>query len=231
MPSVQYGDTTIHYTIQDSPHLKAHYLSVDKEQGVVLKGRALPSAQADKLVLKKARWVLQKLELVREVAAEAIVTGSRITYLGRSYYAEVIQTESIVSAQVDFNHSRFLIQVNPGGDNQATIKQALDAFFRQKAQEKLAPRVRKLAAEKGLPYQDLKFRQMAKRWGSCTATNTIILNKDVIKLPFTLIDYVIVHELCHTKVKDHSKEFWAELAQQLPNWKSLDARLMVYGNP
>lgn len=228
MPSVQYGDKTIHYTIQDSPHLKAHYLSVDKNQGVVLKGRRLPEPQADTLVLKKARWVLQKLDLVREVVAGDIVTGSRITYLGRSYYAQVLLTEGVAAAEIDFNHSRFQIKVNPTISIQPAIKEALDAFFRQKAQEKITPRVRKWASVTALPYRELKFRQMAKRWGSCTDSNAIILNTDVIKLPYTLIDYVIVHELCHTKVKDHSKEFWAELAKHCTNWKSLDTQLMVY---
>ncbi|SFE07263.1 Protein of unknown function DUF45 [Spirosoma endophyticum] len=69
---------------------------------------------------------------------------------------------------------------------------------------------------------------MSKRWGSCTRTNAIILNPDLIKLPYTLIDYVIVHELCHTKVKSHAKEFWAELSHYMPNWRELDEWLSRY---
>ncbi|QDA61664.1 M48 family metallopeptidase [Hymenobacter jejuensis] len=225
MPSVQYGETTIHYTVQDSPQLKAHYLSVEQHEGVVLKGRRLPGPQADRLVLQKARWVLEKLDLVRTAVSEDLVTGARIGYLGRRYYAEVVAEAGRPTPHIDFNHSRFRLYADPAAHDQATMHGALDQFFRAKAEEKLPPRVQLWAARTGLAYREVKVRTMAKRWGSCTPTNTILLNPDVIKLPYSLIDYVIVHELCHTKVKDHSKEFWAELARHLPNWKELDARV------
>ncbi|MBF9239794.1 M48 family metallopeptidase [Hymenobacter sp. BT683] len=229
MRSVQYGDRTIAYSVQERPDLKAHYLSVDKDQGVVLKGLRLPAPQSDKLVLRKARWILEKLALVQAVAAEDIVTGSRITYLGRQYYTEVVVDEAEPKARITFNHSRFRIHVSPAvADRQAAIQQALTAFFRAKAEEKLTPRVRQWAAKTGLAYADFKVRTMEKRWGSCTGANTILLNPNVVKLPYTLIDYVIVHELCHTKVKDHSKTFWTELSQHLPQWKQLDAQLQLF---
>jgi predicted metal-dependent hydrolase len=193
---------------------------------VVLKGPPLLPTQADKLVLKKARWLLDKLALVRPPAQPGdIVTGSRIGYLGRQYYTEVVFDATLPKARVTFNHSSFRITVSPAGDVQAAIGQALAAFFQAKAHEKITPRVRQLVAKTGLAYSALKFRQMAKRWGSCTNANVILLNPDVVKLPFTLIDYVILHELCHTKIKNHGKEFWAEVAQHCPEWRALDARV------
>lgn len=225
MPSVQYGDKTIPYTVLESPGLKAHYLSVEREHGVVLKGRPLPQQEADRMVLKKARWVLEKLELVRVVKEGDVVTGSRIGYLGRQYYTEVVFEERLIGAQIEFNHSRFRVRVAPEEGAQEAIQDALKVFFRAKALEKITPRIRKWSAETGLVYEAFKLRNMEKRWGSCTAGNTILLNPIVIQLPFSLIDYVIVHELCHTKVKDHSKEFWAELSRHLPNWRILDDTL------
>jgi predicted metal-dependent hydrolase len=132
MRSVQYVDRTIAYTVQERPDLKAHYLSVDKDQGVVLKGLRLPTPQADKLVLRKARWILEKLARVQAVAAEDIVTGSRITYLGRQYYTEVVVDEAEPNARIAFNHSRFRVHVSPAVDRQAAIQQALTAFFERK---------------------------------------------------------------------------------------------------
>jgi predicted metal-dependent hydrolase len=227
MRSVQYGDRTIAYTVQERPDLKAHYLSVDKDHGVVLKGLPLPSSQSDRLVLQKARWILEKLALVQAVLTEDIVTGSRIAYLGRQYYTEVVVEDVEPNVRITFNHSRFRIYVSPDVE-QPAIQQAITKFFRVKAEEKLTPRLRQLAAKTGFMYADLKIRTMEKSWGSCTATNTILLNPEVVKLPYSLIDYVIMHELCHTKVKDHSKEFWAELSKHVANWKELDARIQRF---
>ncbi|HBT87438.1 MAG TPA: hypothetical protein DEB50_02890 [Desulfobacter sp.] len=53
----------------------------------------------------------------------------------------------------------------------------------------------------------------------------MIFNHDAVKLPFTLIDYIVVHELCHIKHKDHSKDFYRELAKYMPDWEVLEERL------
>ena len=95
----------------------------------------------------------------------------------------------------------------------------------EKAKDKIAPRVRKWSKLMGLEYNELKFIKLEKRWGSCTPSNNILINIDAFKLPFSLIDYLIVHELVHTKIKNHSKEFWAELSKHIPNWKELDDRM------
>lgn len=225
MPKVQYGNKTIEYSIQEKEGLKSHYISVEKKNGVVLKGKPIPSEKADALVLKKARWILSKLELVRALDDEDIVTGSRIPYLGRKYYTEVYFNQQLDQPEVVFNESKFLIHVNSTIEVQPAIKAALDTWHRERAIEKITPRVKKLSRQTGLAFQQLKFQKMEKRWGSCTEANNIILNTEAVKLPFTLIDYIIIHELCHTRVKNHSKEFWAELSRHIPNWKELDEKV------
>ena len=225
MPSVTYGDTVINYNILEEPTLASHYISVEKRSGVVLKGKPLPLELTDKLILKKAKWILDKLTLVSSTEHANIVTGSRIPYIGKHFYTEVVFSSDAQACTVNFNHSQFQIVLNPQLHDQETILESLETFYRAKAVEKITPRVKRLSKVLGLPYEALKFRKMDKRWGSCTSDNTIILNYDAIKLPFSLIDYLVVHELCHTLVKNHSKEFWALLAKHLPNWKQLDEKV------
>jgi predicted metal-dependent hydrolase len=227
MRKVVYGSKTIAYAIEENNTLKGHYITVERNSGVVLKGKPVPPEKADQLVLKRAKWIIEKLELVRAIAATDIVTGSRITYLGKRYYAEVVHDMSATVPRLEFTHSKFIFTVYPGLHIQQDIRQVLEQFYREKAKEKITPRVKKLSASTGLRYTSLRFMKLAKRWGSCTPTDTIIINTEAIKLPFTHIDYLIVHELSHTIEKSHSKAFWAELSKHLPNWRLLDEQVAI----
>jgi hypothetical protein len=215
----------IKYSIQQRDGLKSHYIEVEKHSGVVLKGKAVPGEVADRLILKKAKWILQKLEVVRAVTHDRVTTGSRLPYLGKSYYTKVVVYPLVDRVGVLFTHSQFVITVRSLDVDQSEIQAALDLFYRERALEKFRSRVAKLAQRTGFTHQGVQIRKMTRRWGSCTGSNRIILNTEAVKLPYTLIDYLIIHELCHTAVKDHSRAFWSLLARHVPNWKALDERM------
>lgn len=75
----------------------------------------------------------------------------------------------------------------------------------------LRQRLRTLAGENGFTYASVQFRSQKSRWGSCSETNTISLNRKLIRLPDYLRDYVLLHELTHTKYKHHQPPFWRRL--------------------
>ena len=225
MPSVKYGNTTIDYNFLEKVDLKSHYITVMKGDGVILKGKSVSEEKAQQLILKKAKWILDKLDLVKSISEDDIVTGSRIQYLGRKYYVEVILNEDVKSIEIDFTASKFKIYTSSELNNQQALKSAMEEFLRNKAKEKIGLRIRKWSKVTQLEYKEFKIMKLDKRWGSCTKSNNIIINIDAVKLPFSLIDYLIVHELAHTKVKSHSKEFWAEVSKHIPNWKELDDRM------
>ena len=225
MPSVQYGDKTIEYTLDVKEGLKSHYISVEKGVGVILKGKSIPEEHAQKLILKKAKWILDKLDLVQSIGDEDIVTGSRIQYLGRKYYVELTIDERFQVIDIDFTESKFKVTLPTRLNNQVALKVTFENFIRLKAKERIEPIIKKWSKSTGLEYANLKFMKLEKRWGSCTPANTIIINYNAIKLPFSLIEYLVVHELVHTKIKSHSKEFWAELSKHIINWKELDEKM------
>lgn len=225
MPNVQYGNRIIDYTFLEKANLKSHYISVVKGDGVILKGKPISDEYAQQLILKKAKWIIDKLELVKSIGDDDIVTGSRIQYLGKKYYVEVTINNELNSVFIEFNESKFKVNSPLSLNNQEELKLAFEQYFKQKAKEKIAPRLRKWSKLTGLQFNEVKFIKLEKRWGSCTASNNIIINTEVIKLPFSLIDYLIVHELTHTKIKNHSKDFWAELSKHIPNWKELDEKM------
>lgn len=225
MFSVQYGNRTIEYSILEKEELKSYYITVEKGVGVILKGKPPSQELADKLILKKAKWILDKLDLVSSIDDGEIVTGSRIQYLGRKYYVELLIENNINKIEIDFTESKFKITLPIHLNTQENLRQAFENYYRIKAQEKIEPILKKKAKSTGLVYDNIKFMKLEKRWGSCTPSNTIIINFHAVKLPYSLIEYLVVHELVHTKIKSHSKEFWAELSKYISNWKELDSRM------
>ncbi len=92
----------------------------------------------------------------------------------------------------------------------------------------LLNRLEELAKEHSFTYNKATIRNQKTRWGSCSAKNNISLNMQLINLPDKLIDYVILHELVHTYIKNHSRLFWLTLENYLPNSKILDQSLKKY---
>lgn len=90
---------------------------------------------------------------------------------------------------------------------------------------KVRKQVEHLADKHGFTFSKITLRKMTTRWGSCTAQNNISLNIGLIALTDELRDYIILHELVHTKIKNHSKEFWNELGNFIPNPKARNRKL------
>ncbi len=87
----------------------------------------------------------------------------------------------------------------------------------RKAKKILLERLQKIASENLFTYNRAFIRNQRTRWGSCSLKNNISLNIKLILLPDELIDYVIFHELLHTKIKHHNKEFWKKLKNHIPD--------------
>ena len=100
---------------------------------------------------------------------------------------------------------------------------AAECFIQE--EKYLVNRVEMLARKHGFQYSKLKFRTMKTRWGSCSAKNNININMLITYLPKKLQDYVILHELVHTRIKDHSHRFWALLDKITGNAKGIHKEL------
>lgn len=79
-----------------------------------------------------------------------------------------------------------------------------------------------------MPYRDIQIKQLTRRWGSCDQKKSIVLNLFLIQLPWELIDYVIIHELTHTKHLNHSTDFWDSLETFKPQARQLKKQLNNY---
>ncbi len=98
-----------------------------------------------------------------------------------------------------------------------------------KARRRLTGRLNRLANAHGFTFNRASIRSQKTRWGSCSRNNNISLNVKLVLLSEDLLDYVILHELVHTRIHDHSKGFWEELDRYVGNGKAFASRLRKYG--
>lgn len=108
------------------------------------------------------------------------------------------------------------------------VRQFLVEIYTLESRAYLPGRVKYYAGKYGFRYGRITFRNNVSNWGSCSADDNISLNIKLMKLPDEIIDYVILHELCHTVEKNHSFSFWKLLGKVCPDYAKLRARLRKY---
>ncbi len=133
-----------------------------------------------------------------------------ISKAGKTIATRVSESEVIVSVppQIDIE------QV------QKAVTAAAERALKKQAQKLLPIRIDQLAGKYGYDFSDLQVKRLTSRWGSCSSSKKITLNYFLMQLPWELIDYVILHELVHTKQLNHGKNFWNELCRVCPKAKT-----------
>lgn len=111
---------------------------------------------------------------------------------------------------------------------QEYTREIITRVYRKDARIYLDARLAILAARHGYSYQKTRLTHASTRWGSCTTKGTINLNIALMKLPLELIDYVLIHELCHTREMNHSRAFWRLVQTALPDYQLLRTTLKKY---
>lgn len=229
--SFQYGKQVVPYQIQFRRG-RSLIVKVGLDQTVSVKApQRFSLHKITEFIEKRAEWIVEKrseFALLKRPGAERYEIGAWISFLGGKYRIE--------AHAADINLATLYaktMQVKVAGElNQAKIAAVVDKWYREQALGLFTERLKicqQTARRAKIPAaKTLKIRRMRSRWGSCRRSGDITLNAQLIKLPLPLIDYVIMHELCHLKEFNHSKAFYALLDKTLPDWAKRREQLFQY---
>ncbi|MEO6513995.1 MAG: YgjP-like metallopeptidase domain-containing protein [Candidatus Saccharimonadales bacterium] len=153
--------------------------------------------------------------------------------IGKAHRLHFVADNVTTSAVARIRGSEIIVHHAPQLPPTATVvqKKAADAALRAlrlQAKKLLKQRLDALAVAHDYAYRSLSVKQLKSRWGSCDQDKNIVLNIYLMQLPWHLIDYVIMHELAHTKVLRHGTPFWQEMQRYTPHAKRLRTELHTY---
>lgn len=174
----------------------------------------------------RRNWIIAHSKLQTNLLTNGQQIGkTRHLFFEQSALVHAIKT-NVRSASVVITHR--YDQLSSDEDVQAAAQAASWRALRSEAQQLLGKRLDQLASAHGFSYRSLAIKRMKTRWGSCDQHANIVLNLFLVQLPWEFIDYVILHELAHTRALNHGPDFWRELEAQLPAARALKRRMREY---
>lgn len=206
-------------------------LSVRPEGTVIVRApRRTSATQIRSHVESKAAWILQHLErfrILREATPQphAYLSGETHAFLGRGCILEARQdARNAVRLEGDC-----LVVTTVFPPSPEKVQRLLDAWYLEQARELFLRLIRELLPgldALGVPRPArMKIRAMTSRWGTCSRSGTITLNRHLMRAPLACVEYVVAHELCHLQHHGHDKRFYGLLASIMPDWKTRRKRL------
>jgi len=187
-------------------------VSFQVERGLVkvLVPKNLDKKKLDKIIKSKSKWIKNKLSKVDEILPyrkKDYVSGEDFMYLGKHYKLKVTKDKRY---NVKLSDKYLILNIKPHTKNDK-IKRLLKNWYFENADKYLKEITKELSLKYSLDFKSVKVRNYRSRWGSCSSIGNIFYNWKIIMAPKKIIKYVVLHELVHTKIHNHSPRFWSYL--------------------
>lgn len=211
---------------------KSVAIHIDEDGQVIVKVPAfMKKDQIDHFVCQKAGWIREKVAMAVRVNQMKIIhrfaQGEPFLYLGKTYPLHISYDTNVRRVCVSLGSESLLIQT-PVIDHK-NMKAAVLLWYRENAAKLFEQRISYYGLRLGTMPERIIVKEQKSRWGSCSSAREIRLNWKLIMAPAEIVDYVVVHELCHLKEMNHSPRFWRLVESLCPEYKKCRKWLKEYG--
>lgn len=215
-------NTTIQYQI-DYGKRKHLYIVVKNGLVIVRAPRRTSLEYIQKVVLDKQKWILNKLSLssAQPKIPLQYKEGEEFAYLGDWYRLNIIY-EQRKDVKVEFYEKKlYVILPFRYKDKECSelIKKKINNYYKELAGDEIRLSLKRISEQTELVPNMLTIKQMKSSFGRCSSNGNISMNVELVKYKRDIIDYVMLHEICHLKHMNHSKDFWSMVAFYMPDYK------------
>jgi predicted metal-dependent hydrolase len=185
------------------------------------------------VVADRALWVHRSLAEWEDLNStrrhRTLVQGQGFAYLGRSYRLKFV-ADADADTPLRLKNGRWLLsEAYLRLEGEAAARKAFRDFYVAKGMQIFSERVRQLAPLVGVEPGDVAVKELGYHWASCGAGGALNFHWKTLMAPLSVIDYVVVHELCHLRHRDHSDAFWNEVDKVLPRYRERKEWLRQHG--
>jgi predicted metal-dependent hydrolase len=181
----------------------------------------LTEEQADAVVESKRLWIYRNLAEWRDLNATRVVrewvNGEGFLYLGSSYRLLFVQEQDEPLKLKDGRFCLLRLIVETGGESAA--KHEFERFYSEKGLERLRRRVEYFAPKVGVSPASVDVKEIGYRWATCAVDGRLSFHWKCMMATPKVIDYIVVHELCHFHHRDHTDAFWNEVDKVMPDYR------------
>jgi predicted metal-dependent hydrolase len=223
----------INITLFKSTRAKSLNITIKPFSGVrVSVPKSVSFKKAKDIVEQRMDWIKKHLSRMQKAEEMFTVFDWSTEFKTREHELRLVQSDNkVLRATVRNGQIRINIPKETDISTnkvQQEIRKGIERAWRKEAKAFLTVRLEELAKIHGFSFKKITIQNAKTRWGSCSFDNSINLSLHLMRLPDYLIDYVILHELVHTKIKNHSPQFWQLLDQVSGNARKLDREVKQY---
>ncbi len=216
----------LNYQLIRSDRRKTLGLQVKAGSIIVRAPASLPVATINAFIEKKSSWLQRHVALQlqkKQSHASLFITGAKILINGEEKTLRILYQKAPF-IQIKENELHLYLSTKAENYNEeqriVLVKKQLEAWFKSQAEQYLARMLVTFSEITCLQYENYKVRRYKSRWGSCNNKRELSFNSLLIMAPNWVINYVIVHELCHLVHLNHSKQFWSLVEDHYPNYRA-----------